>query len=68
METSNKDNGELQNHIFWNKALIDAGLEPSSAAPPPGQFTQFALLIAILVFVGASCSLIVIATVCVQFC
>ncbi|VDO25299.1 unnamed protein product [Haemonchus placei] len=49
-------------------ALIDAGLEPSSAAPPPGQFTQFALLIAILVFVGASCSLIVIATICVQFC
>ncbi|VDL71033.1 unnamed protein product [Nippostrongylus brasiliensis] len=50
------------------QALIDAGLEPSSAAPPPGQFTQFALLVAILVFVGASCSLIVIATICVQFC
>ncbi|WKX90358.1 hypothetical protein Q1695_009305 [Nippostrongylus brasiliensis] len=51
-----------------DQALIDAGLEPSSAAPPPGQFTQFALLVAILVFVGASCSLIVIATICVQFC
>lgn len=51
-----------------DQALIDAGLEPSSAAPPAGQFTQFALLVAILVFVGASCSLIVIATICVQFC
>ncbi|KAE9413339.1 hypothetical protein Angca_000136, partial [Angiostrongylus cantonensis] len=51
-----------------DQALIDAGLEPSSAAPPPAHFTQFALLVAILVFVGASCSLIVIATICVQFC
>ncbi|KAK5982602.1 hypothetical protein GCK32_003292, partial [Trichostrongylus colubriformis] len=54
--------------IAESQALIDAGLEPSSAAPPPGHFTQFALLVAILVFVGASCSLIVIATICVQFC
>uniref|UniRef100_A0A1I7XNS9 Activin_recp domain-containing protein n=1 Tax=Heterorhabditis bacteriophora TaxID=37862 RepID=A0A1I7XNS9_HETBA len=51
-----------------DQALIDAGLESSSAPPPQAQFTQFALLVAILIFVGASCSLIVIATVCVQFC
>ncbi|CAB3408618.1 unnamed protein product [Caenorhabditis bovis] len=51
-----------------DQALIDAGLEPSSAAPPASHYTQFALLVAIIVFVGASCSLILIATICVQFC
>ncbi|ULU13476.1 hypothetical protein L5515_002245 [Caenorhabditis briggsae] len=51
-----------------DQALIDSGLEPSSAAPPAAHYTQFALLVAICVFVGASCSLILIATICVQFC
>ncbi|CAG8860234.1 Activin_recp domain-containing protein [Caenorhabditis elegans] len=51
-----------------DQALIDSGLEPSSAAPPAAHYTQFALLVAIIVFVGASCLLILVATVCVQFC
>ncbi|CAI5437824.1 unnamed protein product [Caenorhabditis angaria] len=51
-----------------DKQLMDFGLEPTSSAPPASHYTQFALLVAIVFFVGASCSLILIATICVQFC
>ncbi|GMT28800.1 hypothetical protein PFISCL1PPCAC_20097, partial [Pristionchus fissidentatus] len=51
-----------------DSALVEAGLEASSSPPPPGSFSQTALLIAVLIFVGASCSILVVSTICVQFC
>ncbi|GMR53893.1 hypothetical protein PMAYCL1PPCAC_24088, partial [Pristionchus mayeri] len=51
-----------------DSALVEAGLESSSAAPPAGSFSQTALLVAVLIFVGASCTILVVSTICVQFC